>query len=162
MLTASQLAGSIAAHAIWCVSEEDGLIPMLAFVTRDGKRTLERLVDGDAAAAVEHGRKRLQDDPLHANDGALAYDGYIDVDGNKVDAILLEMRCYGFPDAKATIAVPYTPVSSGRFRVHKPKLLQWEQCGDFDMDAAFASFFDGVESHEQGAKVWAATFDDSR
>lgn len=158
MLTAARLAGSIAAHAIWCVSDNDGLVPMVAFTTEDGERKLERLVDGDAAAAVEHGRKRLEDDPLSANDGALAYDGYITVDGRKLDAIILEMRCYAFPDAKAAIAVPYTPASSGRFLVHKPKLLLWEACEDFDVDAAFAAFFDGVESHEQGAKIWAQSF----
>lgn len=162
MLTAAHLAGSIAAHAIWCVSDQDGLIPMLAFTTEHGERKLERLVQDDVGAAVEHGRRQLDEDPLSANDGALAYDGYIGVDGQKVDAIIVEMRCYAFPGSKATIAVPYTPASSGRFRVHKPKLLQWEECEDFDMDAAFASFFDGVESHEQGAKVWSSAFDQSR
>lgn len=162
MLSAAHLAGSIAAHAIWCVSDQDGLVPMLAFTTEGGERKLERLVDGDAAAAVEHGRKRLEDDPLSADDGVLAYDGYVTVDGQKTDAIILELRCYAFPAAKAAIAVPYTPASSGRFRVHKPRLLLWEGCEDFDGDAAFASFFDGVESHEHGAKAWTQAFSDAR
>jgi CHC2-type zinc finger protein len=35
MITASELAGFIAAHAIWCVSEADGLILMVAFTTED-------------------------------------------------------------------------------------------------------------------------------
>ncbi len=51
MITASELAGFIAAHAIWCVSDADGLIPMAAFATEDGERQLERLVLDDAAAA---------------------------------------------------------------------------------------------------------------
>jgi hypothetical protein len=162
MITASELAGFIAAHAVWCVSEADGLIPMVAFTTEDGKRNLERLVFDDVAAAVEHGRKRLEDDPLGANDGVLAYDGRITVGGGKLDAIILEMRFYGFPRAKAAIAVPYTPVSSGRFRVHKPKLVEWHECDDFDMDAAFEAFFRGVDSHDQGAKVWSAALDESK
>jgi hypothetical protein len=33
MITASELAGFIAAHAIWCVSDADGLVPMVAFST---------------------------------------------------------------------------------------------------------------------------------
>jgi hypothetical protein len=31
MITASELAGFIAAHAIWCVSDADRLTPMVAF-----------------------------------------------------------------------------------------------------------------------------------
>ena len=162
MITASELAGFIAAHAIWCVSDADGLTPMVAFTTEDGQRQLERLVFDDAGAAVEHGRQRLEDDPFNANDGVLAYDGRVAVQGGKLDAIILEMRCYGFPWAKATIAVPYTPRSSGRFRVHRPKLVEWERCEDFDPDAAFEAFFQGVSAHEEGAKVWDVALDESK
>jgi hypothetical protein len=144
------------------VSDADGLTPMLAFTTEDGQRKLERLVFDDAGAAVEHGRQRLEDDPFSATDGVLAYDGRITVEGGKLDAILLEMRSYGFPWAKATIAVPYTPRSSGRFRVHKPKLVEWHECEDFDLGAAFEAFFQGVAAHEQGAKVWDAALDESK
>src|SRR5262245_53817796 len=66
MITASELAGFIAAHAIWCVSDADGLIPMVAFTTADGQRKLERLVFDDAVTAVEHGRRRLEYDPCSA------------------------------------------------------------------------------------------------
>jgi hypothetical protein len=162
MITASELAGFIAAHAIWCVSDADGLVPMVAFTTEDGERKLERLVFDDAGAAVEHGRKRLDADPFTANDGVMAYDGRIPTEDGKLDAIILEMRCYGFPWAKTSIAVPYTPASSGRFRVHRPKLVEWERCEDFDMDAVFGAFFHGVDSHEQGAKVWAAALDETK
>jgi hypothetical protein len=162
MITASELAGFIAAHAIWCVSDADGLVPMVAFTTEDGQRKLERLVFDDAGAAVEHGRRRLEDDPFSADDGVLAYDGRITVEGGKLDAIILELRSYAFPWAKAAIAVPYTPRSSGRFRVHRPKLVEWERCEDFDLDAAFEAFFRGVDSHEQGAKVWNAALDQSK
>jgi hypothetical protein len=162
MITASELAGFIAAHAIWCVSDADGLVPMVAFTTEDGQRKLERLVTDDAGAAIEQGRRRLEDDPFSADDGVLAYDARITVEGGKLDAIILEMRSYAFPWAKAAIAVPYTPRSSGRFRVHRPNLVEWERCEDFDMDAAFEAFFRGVDSHEQGAKVWKAALDQSK
>jgi len=162
LITASELAGFIAAHAVWCVSDADSLIPMVAFTTEDGERTLERLVFDDAGDAIEHGRRRLEDDPLGANDGVLAYDGRITAEGGKLDAIILEMRSYAFPWAKATIAVPYTPRNSGRFRVHKPKLVEWHECEDFDVDAAFEAFFQGVAAHEQGAKVWDAALDESK
>ncbi len=35
---------------------------MVGFTTEDGQRKLERLVFDDAVAAVEHGRRRLEDD----------------------------------------------------------------------------------------------------
>lgn len=162
MITASELAGFVAAHAIWCVSDADGLIPMVAFTVEDGSRKLERLVHDDAGAAVEDGRRRLEEDPFSANDGVLAFDGRITGEDGKLDAIILEMRSYAFPGAKAALAVPYTPASSGRFRVHKPKLVEWHECDDFDMEAAFEAFFRGVDSHEQGAKVWNAALDQSK
>ncbi len=162
MITASELAGFIAAHAIWCISDADGLVPMLAFTTEDGQRKLERLALDNAGAAVEHGRQRLEDDPFSADDGVLAYDGRVTVADGKLDAIILELRCYAFPWAKATFAVPYTPHSSGQFRVHKPKLVEWHECDDFDMNAVFKAFFDGVDSHEEGAKVWNVALDQSK
>jgi len=60
------------------------------------------------------------------------------------------------------IAVPYTPKTSGRFLVHKPKLLAWENCDDFDVNAAFHSFFEGVDEHEQGSKIWNECLDESK
>lgn len=162
MITASELAGFIAAHAIWCVSDAGGLVPMVAFTTEDGRRQLERLVFNDAGAAVEHGRRRLEEDPFSANDGVLAYDGRITVEGGKLDAIILEMRSYGFPWAKAALAVPYTPANAKRFRVYRPKLIEWHECDDFDMDAAFEAFFRGVDSHEHGSKVWNTALDQSK
>lgn len=77
MLTAFELAGFIAAHAVWCISDADGLVPMVAFQTDDGQRKFERLVFDDVGEAVEHGRKQLESDPFNANDGVLAYDGRI-------------------------------------------------------------------------------------
>jgi hypothetical protein len=162
MITAAELAGFIAAHAVWCVSEADGLTPMVAFATLDGERRLERLAFDDAGVAVERGRERLEKDPHSAADGVLAYDGRMSAEGGTLDAIILEVRSYGFPWARATIAVPYTPASTGRFRVHKPKLVEWHECGDFDTDAAFGAFFRGVDSHERGARVWNDALDESK
>jgi hypothetical protein len=79
-----------------------------------------------------------------------------------LDAIIVEMRDYASPDSAAVMAVPYTPQPSGRFRVHKPKLLAWANCDHFDMNAAFASFFEGVAGHEQGARVWNDCLDESK
>jgi hypothetical protein len=123
---------------------------------------MERLVLDDAAAAVAYGKERLQSNPMDADDAALLYDGRITLGNVKVDAIIIEMRAYFSPDSEAIIAVPYTPKTSGKFRVHKPKLLAWENCDDFDMNAALQAFFAGVDGHEEGVKIWNACLDESK
>jgi hypothetical protein len=164
MITASRLAGFFAAHAIWSVSDGETLIPILAYTTGDGDdgRKMERLVNDDLEAAVAGGKQRLKSNGMDANDAVLLYDGRISIGKEKVDAIIIEMRAYFSPDSEAILAVPYTPGQSGKFRVHKPKLLEWKECDDFDMDAALQSFFEGVDSHEEGVKIWNDCLDESK
>lgn len=81
-----------------------------------------------------------------------ADDGRVTVAGGELGAVVLEMRSYAFPWAKTVPAVPYTPRGSGRFAVHKPKLVEWHECDGFDMDAAFAAFLRGVDSHGAGPR----------
>jgi hypothetical protein len=162
MITAAELAGYFAAHAIWSVSESDGLIPMLAFTDENDEKKMERLVTDDAAAAVESGRQKLESNEMDATDAALVYDGRIPVDGEKMDAIIIEMCAYFSPGSKAILAVPYSPVSSGKFTVYKPKLIGWENCEDFDQQDVIESFWNGVDAHEQGVKVWHEHLDQSK
>ena len=119
------------------------------------------MVFDDAGAAVEHGRKRLEEDPFSTDDGVLAYDGRITVEGGKLDAVVLELRSYGFPwpgrRSGSVHARQLRPVSGPQ-----AKLVEWNECDDFDMDAAFEAFFRGVNSHEQGAQVWNAALDESK
>ena len=162
MITASELAGFFAAHAIWCVSDGDTLIPMLAYTTEDDERKMERFAHDELADAVEYGKQKLASNEMDANDAALLYDGRIPVDGDKLDAIIIELRAYFSPDSTAVMAVPYTPKSTGQFRVHKPKLLAWENCDDFDLDYAMESFFEGVAGHEKGSQIWDKCLDESK
>jgi hypothetical protein len=163
LITASKLAGFFAAHAIWCVSDaNDALIPMLAYTQEDDSRQMIRLAHEDTAAAVEEGKRKLAANDMDAVDAVLVYDGRITLDDGKCDAIILKLRASFSPDSEAVIAIPYTPKSSGKFRVHKPKLLAWEHCDDFDTDVAFEEFFAGVDEHEKGAQVWNAALDESK
>ena len=162
MITASELAGFFAAHAVWCVSNGETLIPMLAWATLDGQRTMERLVSGDPEADVATGRKRLAANAMDADDAALLYDGRITLAGGKLDAIIVEVRSYFSPQSEVIFAVPYAPASTGRFRVHKPKLLLWKGCEDLDVESATEAFFEGVATHEKGARVWNDALDESR
>jgi hypothetical protein len=163
MITASKLAGFFAAHAILSVSDGETFTPMLAYTTENDERKMERLVvNNDLAASVAFGKDKLGSNEMDANDAVLVYDGRIPIGNEKVDAIIIEMRAYFSPDSEAVMAVPYTPKQSGRFRVHKPKLLGWKNCDDFDMNTALQSFFEGVDSHEKGAKIWNDCLDESK
>jgi hypothetical protein len=162
MITASELAGFFAAHAIWCVSDSETLTPMLAYTTQDGQRQMIRLAGEELGRCVEMGKQKLEANDMDADDAVLLFDGRITVGGEMLDAIIIEIRAYFSPQSKAVIAVPYTPKSSGRFRVHRPKLIGWEECDDFDQKLALQRFFHGVDQHEKGAAVWNASLDESK
>lgn len=162
MITTSELAGFVAAHAVWSLSESDGFAPFVAHTTEGGERQLTRFEFDDPSTALAAGREQLASNPMSADDAVLVYDARIDTADGKIDAVVVEMRCYAFPDATAAIAVPYTPRASGAFRVHQPTLARWDGCDEFDIDTAFQAFFHGIESHEQGAKVWNDALDESR
>jgi hypothetical protein len=162
MITVFKLGGFFAAHAIWCVSDSEILVPMLTYTTAHDQRRMERLVGNDLEGCVAYGKKKLESNEMDADDAVLLFDDRIPIGKEKVDAIIIEMRAYFSPGSEAIRAVPYTPKTSGEFRVHKPKLLQWKDCEDFDMNAALQSFFDGVHAHEKGAKIWNDCLDESK
>ena len=174
MITAFELAGHFAAHAIWCVSDSEILIPILAYSTADDKKKAERLVGGDdVGASIDFGKKKLEANQMDANDAVLIYDGRIPIDhkegdkegdkkgDKKVDAVIIEIRSYFSPQSEAVMAVPYTPITSGKFRVHQAKLIGWKNCEDFDTTTVLQSFNKGVDSHKKGSKVWDESLDDS-
>jgi hypothetical protein len=135
---------------------------MLVYTTADDQRQMERFVGYDAAAAVATAKRKMESNEMDATDAAVLYDGRIPVAEGKLDAIIIEMRAHFFPQSRAVMAVPYTPKASGKFLVHKPKLLLWENCDDFDIDAMFQAFFEGVASHEKGSAIWNASLDESK
>lgn len=162
MITAFNLAGFFAAHAIWCVSDGEGLVPMFACTDENDEQKMERLlVNDDLAASVEFGKSKLESNESDANDAVLVYDGRIPIQDQKYDAIVIEIRSYFSPGSKAVMAVPYKPAATGDFRVFKPKLMQWDECDDFDLNAAVQSFFEGVDAHEKGSAVWNRALDQS-
>ncbi|PQO30064.1 hypothetical protein [Blastopirellula marina] len=160
MIEAAELGGFFAAHAIWCVSDGDLLVPILAYATPDGERQMERLQHDDMEIAVEAGMKRLEANEMAADDGVLVFDGCVTLDEKSLDAIILEHRAFLWPDSKLVVAVPYVPLESGQFKVRRPILLAYENCDDCDPDLAMRSFFHGVSEHEKGAEVWNNCLDE--
>lgn len=162
MIIAAELGGLFAAHAIWSLSEGEGFIPMLAYTNEAGEKSLKRLALDDTAAAVDLGKAELEANPMDANDAALLFDARITVAVGKLDALIVELRAYFSPDAQVTIAIPYTPASTGDFKVHKPRLLEWTNCDDFEVGDVFEAFFQGVAGHEKGSAIWDRCLDESK
>lgn len=160
----AEQAGFLAAHAVWCVSEGSPFTPLLADVTPEGRRRLQRLVADDAETAVLDGRRRLEENPDAAASAILVYDGFIDWNEARLDAIVLDSVQYAPQRFEFRLAIPYRPAGSeGGFAVFRPKLLE---VGPPPHDAEAlaepftAAFFQGVDRHEQGAAVWHAALDD--
>jgi hypothetical protein len=162
MLLASRLGGFYAAHAIWTLSGGRVLYPILAYTDIDNQQKMMRIITDDLGSGVAAGEGKLKSNDMDANDAVLLYDGRITISEEKMDALLIEFRCYAWPDSEALVAIPYTPHSTGVFKIHRPKLLKWQECEDFDMDAFLEAFWEGVDQHEQGAPLWEKHLDDSK
>lgn len=162
MIEAHKLAGFIAAHGIWSVSDGSTLIPIFAYTNENNERVLNRLVADKLEESVELGKERLNENKEDANDAVFVFDGRIPIGDQKYDALIVEIRAHFSPASKATLAIPYSPANAHHaFKVHKPKYLQWQDCDDFDLDVCVNSFFDGVDSHEEAARVWNEHIDQS-
>jgi hypothetical protein len=162
MFTAAELAGFCAAHAIWSVSNGEILTPLLAYTTLSNERRMERIINSDPAQAIASGRQRLESNKMDAMDAVLLYDGRISFEQEKSDAIIIEIRAYVSPDSEAVIAIPYTPKQTGEFLVHKPKLLDWKNCEEFNLQTVLKIFFEGINDHKEGSAVWNAHLDESK
>jgi hypothetical protein len=159
----ARLAGFIAAHAIWSVSDGETLVTMVGSEGADGQRKLDRLVTERIEDSVSQGREQLLKNPQHVARAALAFDGYITLPDGKTDAVFIEAREYAKGEALPfEIAVPYRSAKSpGGFAVYRPKLLKvppdLKNC-----ESLLNTFWTGVDAHTKAAEVWRAHIDQSR
>ena len=63
MLAAALLAGFLAAHAVWSISDGETLIPIYGYIDASGARHLVRLAESQSGKAVETGRDLLDANP---------------------------------------------------------------------------------------------------
>ena len=156
-----ELAGFFAAHGIWCVSDSGPLIPMLGQQQADGSKQMFRFAHDRLELGVEQGREALSENLDGAERAVLVYDGYIQLEAGKTDALFLEVESFAEPRQSFAIAVPYRNCDhADGFAVYRPKFLSIAGVAP-DGAALAAAFFQGVESHEQGAAVWAEHLDES-
>ena len=156
-----ELAGYFAAHAVWCVSEGEVLVPIFASERPDG-RYMDRLVSERVEDAVALGRERLAQDPGGALRAVLVVDGYVTLPEGKTDALLIDGRRYGEPAWSFSMAVPYRHAGDAAgFAVYRPKFLAADGAAA-DYAALGEAFFRGVDRHERGAGRCGQRMDQGR
>lgn len=92
MLATAFLVGFFAAHAVWSIADGETLVPIYAYVDSAGKRHMDRLMAESLDVSVKEGRKRLAENPDHAQCAVLIFDGYVPVENVKTDALILKAR----------------------------------------------------------------------
>ncbi len=162
MIMAYRLAGFFAAHGVWSIGDKGPVIPMYAYTLENNEMNMLRLVTEEYETAVMAGKQRLEQNKEDANDAVLIYDGFITIGEKKYDALIIDIRSHFSPASKAQMVIPYTPEKEGLpISIHKPKISIWENCEDFDMNDCINIFFEGVDSHQEGAAFWNKHIDQS-
>lgn len=162
MIEAAQMAGFLAAHAVWCISDGETLVPMYGYIKGENEQVMERLVHERLEEAVAAGQEKLSSNPYSAPVAVLIYDGRITLESGKKDALIIEFRTYGNREGSVFMALPYTPAgASGKFAVHRPKIIACSDNLKDSLESVGENFFQGVGQHEKGAKIWNDHLDET-
>ena len=163
LVAANELAGFFAAHAVWCVSEGETLIPLAGFEDAKGQRTLVRFGAERIEQGVVNGETWLATNPRNTRRAAFIFDAFITVGSGKTDALIVKVRDFTDGDAAMEWAVPYRSAKSpGGFAVHRPKAVFASAADSTRAVALGEAFWRGIAAHEKAADVWNKHLDESR
>lgn len=158
-----RMSGYFAAHAVWCVSDGDALTPMLVTLSADGASRLQRIDAETNQQAVAHGLRLLEDVQGESRGAVLIYEGVMDFGCGTHDVLFVDMRSkeIGMSNHPHVVGIPYRNAGCGAgFAVFRLKVIEGESNSDVSIELA-SEFFEGVNSHEQGAAVWKRYLDES-
>lgn len=157
----ARLCGFIASHAVWNVSEAP-LVPLLAYERDDGNNGITRFSANGLQEAIAHANAWLNKNPESAVRAAAAIDGFFKTaSGQEMHALRIEAFQYQPAMATMSVAIPFQPpIAGNKLVVHKLNFIQ-PGTSEADLDELAKHFFDGVEQHPQGAKLWVDHFDAS-
>jgi hypothetical protein len=166
---AMQLAGFAFAQAAITIAEGAGPLVPLGYIERGaGLRSAERIMmrfthpsaeDIDLALSVSEGRSAVAEKLLEYESTVLVYDGYVrrSAAPDKSDAFIVEINDVAF-ETPFKVIQNYQPFGSGGFKLlGLPVFLQDDHSVDQSLEAELAALFlDGIMSHNQARKTWAA------
>jgi hypothetical protein len=162
MVLTAKLAGFFVAHAVWCISDGETLVPLVGFEGSDGSQQMCRFVAEDLQDGVRQGKEWLARNPESARRAVLVYDGFITLPSGKTDALIIEAVEFEAAWTELMMAVPYRQANSPNgFAVHRLKFLSVKG-SEQEFGLLGEAFFRGVAEHEKGAAVWNENLDQSR
>jgi len=157
-------AGFLAAHAVWCVSDGEVLVPFVGAELTGGKRELTRFADeARVEQAVERAKAAFVDNLAGARMATLVFDGYVTLPSGPTDALVIASRTYSAPVIELELLIPYrNAASQDGFAVYRPKFTKVPEPLAEAQNTLAEAFFAGVDAHEQGSTVWNRHIDQSR
>lgn len=154
---AMRLAGFTVAHAVWCVSDGEVLVPLALFET-DGGRSLKRYVADQLEDGVRAARQEMAANPEQAQRAVLIYDGFVRTDNERCDALIAEVYEFAGGTEPAYVYQRYRPGRVGEgFAVYPPK-LDLPAGPEVDREPVGKAFLKGLSEHEQGGPIWDSCY----
>ena len=140
MIETASMAGFLAAHGIWSVSEGETLIPIYAHENPQGERLLERMVADDIAEGARAAQQALEDnehgstravmvvDGVWSSVGSLNFDNRSLVFNNESNIVALDDRVGATLDSLFMSDLRYSKeikLADFERRSWSDKLLEW-------------------------------------
>ena len=131
--TGMNAVGRIASWQMMMAADGGAVLPTMLDST--APTTWNVLMTGLAATDVNEvlsdGGRRLDGNPAGAIWQVLAYDGFTQMDGQRLDAVLVILHTYGTSPLKLKLAFPYRPAKNGReFEILQPALREANVAND--------------------------------
>lgn len=119
--------GSIASWQMMMAADGGAVLPMMLSST--APKTWVALMAGlpgeDINEALDRGARSLDENRDGSIWQVLAYDGFMDIEGERLDAVMVILQTYGKLPLKLKIAFPYRPARDGRaFAILAPRLRE--------------------------------------
>ncbi|MCE2595936.1 hypothetical protein K6Y31_14070 [Motilimonas cestriensis] len=154
------MAGNFTSHSIWNVSEGETLIPILGYLDHEGKTPMKRLAMG-SADAIAMGERSLSELSNEYKGATFIKDGYVTLDSGRTDSLIVDVKFTEDPKKSVQFLLPYRNANHELgFAIHRLKVSGLEGFAPEDVEWISTAFFAGLESHEQGGKIWAEQYED--
>lgn len=150
-----KMAGNLTSHALWGISEADGLTTIVGYLKKDGSSKMERLAL-EAEESVKEGKSRIDNLAIEDAGAVLISDNYVTFDSGKTDTLVVDIRFSDAADKKIQYMLPYRSASDAKgFGIYTLKVTKFDGIPTDQVNELTNAFVDGIESHEHGSRVWS-------
>ncbi|MEM8593344.1 MAG: hypothetical protein AAGF06_00810 [Pseudomonadota bacterium] len=153
-------AGFFAAHALWSVSDCEGFTPIMGTLNAEGEQTLGRLV-GETKDVLRMAKSIYAKLADNDHGGAFVQDGYANLDTGRIDAVVVNVMFKQDESKRVQFLIPYRRFDHAQgFAVHRVKISDLQGFESDDQQWMIEMFFEGLESHPEGGKIWSDQYED--